>query len=70
VPPKRELNVDELAGCVFELNPSQPFKMHKKVVNGTELLCVPRRQSALKMVHRIEDEGVLNTLQKLSISYM
>ena len=70
VPPKREINVDELSGCVFELDPSKPFKMHKKTVGGKEILCIPRRQTALQMIHQITDTDLLQTLQELSTSYM
>lgn len=70
VPPKRERNADDMAGGVFELDPSRPFKMHKARINAKELLCVPRRQEALTMIYQVQDEELLQTLQQLSTSYM
>lgn len=70
VPLKREQNLDELAGGVFELDPSKPFKMHKVSVAGKDVLCIPRRQPALNMIYQIQDKELLQTLQNLSTSYM
>ena len=69
VPLKAE---DELAGCVFEMDPSDVnLKAHRWHTNdGREMICFPRRQSAMKQIFKIQDEDVLNQLRTLSTSYL
>jgi hypothetical protein len=69
VPPSK--NVDPNAGCIYELDTTVEFKCHRRVVaNGREVLCIPRNQSAMKIIGKIEDESLLDTLVKLSTSYL
>lgn len=63
---------DDLAGCVFEMDPRDPnLKAHRWSANdGREMICFPRRQTALKMICQIEDQDILEQLRKLSTSYL
>lgn len=63
---------DELAGCIFEMDPRAPnLKAHRWSTNsGREMICFPRRQSALKLIYQIEDQGILEQLRTLSTSYL
>ena len=70
VPPARQLNQDDLMGGVFELDPSQEFKMHRTLLGDREVLCIPRRQSAMRMIHQVADETLLARMQELTSSYM
>ena len=65
-------NEDDLEGCIFEMDPEDSsLKAHRwRSINGREMLCFPRRQPAMKLVHRITDEKVLKQLKELSTSYM
>jgi hypothetical protein len=64
-------NVDPNAGCIYELDSTVEFKCHRRrVTNGREVLCIPRNQSAMKIIGKIEDANLLNTLVKLSTSYL
>lgn len=70
VPPQR--NQDPLAGSIFEMDPGNPqLKAHKwRTHSGREMLCFPRRQPAMKLIHQITDEVVLQQLKDLSTTYM
>lgn len=63
---------DPLAGVIFEMDPQDPsLKIHKwHTIKGREVLCFPRRQAAMKQVHRITDEKILKQLTQLSTSYL
>lgn len=63
---------DELAGCIFEMDPRDPLlKAHRwSTISGREAICFPRRQTAMKMIHQITDEGILEQLRTLSTSYL
>jgi hypothetical protein len=65
-------NQDDLEGGIFEMNPKDPMlKAHRwRTFSGREMLCFPRRQTAMKLIHRIDDEKVLKQLKDLSTSYM
>jgi hypothetical protein len=69
VPLKRP---DDLDGCIFELDMSdETVRAHRvKRHDGEEVVCFPRRQSAMKIVGTITDEKLLEQLQKLSTSYL
>lgn len=68
IPTKRG---DDLAGGIFELNPKNEFKAHKWTrSDGNTMICIPRRQPAMKLVATVTDEGVLNQLKKLTTSYL
>jgi len=67
VPPNK--NVDPNAGCIYELDSTDAFKCHRRTLgSGREVLCIPRNQIAMKIIGKIEDESLLNTLVKLSTS--
>jgi hypothetical protein len=71
VPPNTEQNFDEYAGCVFELDTTGEFKAHRRnLQNGRSILCIPRKQAAMRIIHKIEDEKLLETLKELSTSYL
>jgi len=70
VPPAREINQDDLMGCVFELDPSSDFKMHRAMIGKNETLCIPRRQTAMRMIYQVTDPTLLTRMQELTSSYM
>jgi len=61
---------NELDGCVFEMDPSSELlKAHRWRTNSNrEMLCFPRRQTAMKLLFKIEDPGILSQLNELSTS--
>lgn len=63
---------DELGGCIFEMDPHDPnLKAHRwSTHSGREMICFPRRQTAMKMIHQITDGGILEQLRTLSTSYL
>jgi hypothetical protein len=62
---------DDLAGGVFEMNPKDDVKAHRRTLhNGETVVCFPRRQMAMKMIHQISDPGILKQLRTLSTSYL
>jgi hypothetical protein len=63
---------DDLEGTIFEMDPRDPsLKAHKWLTHkGREMICFPRRQAAMKQVHRITDERILKQLKMLSTSYL
>ena len=63
---------DELAGCVFEMNPrDESLKAYRWTTHsGREAICFPRRQSAMKLLFKIEDTAILEQLRELSTSYL
>lgn len=62
---------DDLEGCIFELNPQEEFKAHRRDrADGSKIICIPRRQTALKIVARITDTEILEQLKRLSTSYL
>ena len=63
---------DELEGAIFELDPADPMlKAHRWTTHkGREMICFPRRQTAMKIIHHITDEKILKQLKMLSTSYM
>jgi hypothetical protein len=63
---------DELAGAVFEMDPSDPtLKAHRwRTHAGREMVCFPRRQTAIREVYRVTDPVILEHLQRLSSSYL
>lgn len=62
---------DELAGCVFEMDPQAPFKSHRRMIaGGKEVVCFPRRQDAMKQISRVTDPAILKQLRTLSTSYL
>jgi len=64
-------NVDPNAGSIYELDSTTEFKCHRRVVSGNrEVICIPRVQSAMKIIGRVEDPKLLQTLKDLSTSYM
>jgi len=69
VPLKAE---DPLAGGIFEIDlKSDDVKAHRvQRHDGASIICFPRRQSAMKMIHQITDPGILEQLKKLSTSYL
>jgi hypothetical protein len=70
VPPAREINQDDLMGGVFELDPSSDFKMHRAMIGKNETLCIPRRQTAMRMIYQVTDPTLLSRMQDLTSSYM
>jgi hypothetical protein len=69
VPPSR--NVDPNAGWIYELTDTENFKCHRRMLSsGRETLCIPRNQTVMQKLAKIEDEKLLNTLQLLSTSYL
>jgi hypothetical protein len=70
VPPQK--NQDPLAGSIFEMDPGNPqLKAHKwRTYSGREMLCFPRRQPAMKLIHQITDEVILQQLKDLTTTYM
>lgn len=69
VPTKR---TDDLAGGIFEMDPSaEDLKAHRwQRIDGKTMICFPRRQPAMKFVAQITDQGILDQLRKLSLSYL
>lgn len=69
VPLKAE---DSLAGGIFEIDlKSEDVKAHRvQRHDGVCVICFPRRQKEMKMIHQITDEGILEQLKKLSTSYL
>ena len=67
--PKR---TDDLAGGIFEMDPSaEDLKAHRwQRIDGKKMICFPRRQPAMKFVAQITDQGILDQLRKLSLSYL
>ena len=65
-------NTDELAGCIFEMDPKDPdLKAHRWETNeGRPMVCFPRRQKSLKLIYQIKDTDILEQLRKLSTSYL
>lgn len=65
-------NEDDLEGTIFELDPSDPsIRAHRwSTHKGREMICFPRRQAAMKMIHHITDEKILEQLKMLSTSYL
>lgn len=63
---------DELAGCIFEMDPRDPdLKAHRWETNtGRPMVCFPRRQKSLKLIYQIKDNDILEQLRKLSTSYL
>lgn len=62
---------DDLAGCIFELDMHGDVKAHRtRRHDGTEVVCFPRRQNAMKLIGRITDEAILKQLRYLSTSYL
>ena len=62
---------DDLEGCVFEFDPSNNPKAHRvERHDGEKVTCFPRRQDAMRIIHRITDEGILSQLRYLSTSYL
>jgi hypothetical protein len=69
--PLKDAERDPLMGGVFELNTQNEPKAHRRTLhNGKTVICFPRQQTAMKMIHQITDEGVLEQLRKLSTSYL
>jgi hypothetical protein len=64
-------NQDPNEGCIYELDSTQEFKCHRRfVANGREMVCIPRNQSYMKIIGRVEDPKLLKTLKQLSTSYL
>ena len=63
---------DELAGHIYEMDPTDPLlKAHRwSTHDGSEMVCFPRRQAALRHVHTIDDPDLLNQLRTLSTSVL
>ena len=63
---------DELAGCVFEMDPrDETLKGYRWTTHsGREAICFPRRQTAMKLLFKIEDSAILEQLRELSTSYL
>jgi hypothetical protein len=69
VPPSK--NADPNSGCIYELDTTQEFKCHRRVLaNGRETVCIPRNQAHIKVIGRVTDPKLLNTLKQLSTSYI
>jgi hypothetical protein len=65
-------NFDDLAGTIFEMDPkSENLKAHRvRRHDGAEVVCFPRRQSAMKLIGKVNDENILKQLRYLSTSYL
>ena len=68
IPPKVAL--DDLSGCVFQMNPRKCKHRIWSTNSGKEMMLFPRRQEAMKIVHRIKDQKILQQLRQLSTSYL
>jgi hypothetical protein len=68
VPPSKVK--DNLAGYVFEMDPSVAVGDLYKLKTGREIICFKRNQEGMKIVYQIKDQKLLNHLQELSTSYL
>jgi len=65
-------NIDEYAGCIFEMDPAhEKLKGHRwSAHSGREAILFPRKQEAMAIRWVITDEDLLNQLKELSTSYL
>jgi hypothetical protein len=62
---------DELGGNVYELDMAADVKAYRwSTNNGREMICFPRNQSAMKLIGKVTDERLINTMKDLSTSYL
>ena len=63
---------DSYAGCVFCLDMQhESLKIERKTLkNGRNIICFPRKQEAMRNVHRVTDTKILSQMKQLSTSYL
>jgi hypothetical protein len=61
---------DQFSGCIFEMDP-KVAKLHTITFNsGQTTIGLRRQQDGMKVIHKIEDQTLLNHLKELSSSYL